>query len=113
MALIFHLSSAPPPQTVKGLPVVFDIKASHIIEYALLSLLIFFAVFNTAALDFKWAAAYSVMLTYIYGLTDELHQVFVAGRGPSLIDPFVNLVAACLAMVVVYYLRRKILRRSP
>ena len=111
MALIYHLSSAPPPQTARAFPVLFEIKVLHIIEYAGLAALILFAVHNTADLPFKWAAAYSIMLTYIYGLTDELHQVFVPCRGPSLIDPFANLAAAYLAMAAVYYLRGKTNRR--
>ena len=113
MVLIYHLSSAPPPQTARAFPVLFDIKVLHIIEYAGLASLIFFAVHNTAVISYKWGTVYSIMSTYIYGLTDEFHQVFVPGRGASLLDAFTDLIGACLAMGAIYYLRREINKRRP
>ncbi len=107
MALIYYLSSAPPPQAARMAPQLMDIKFTHIIEYFVLACLIYYAVANTSDISFKWRATYAVMLTYIYGLTDELHQAFVQGRSSSLIDPFTNLAAACLAVAVVYYFKRK------
>jgi len=107
MSLIYYLSSAPPPEAARMAPQLMDIKFTHIIEYFVLASLIYYAIANTAEIPFKWKAAYTVMLTYIYGLTDELHQAFVQGRGSSLIDPFTNLAAACLAVAVVYYFKRR------
>ena len=112
MMLIFHLSSAPPPQVAREFPVFFEIKVLHILEYAGLATLILFAVHNTTKIPFKWEAVFSIMGAYIYGLTDELHQVFVPGRGASLLDAFTNLMAACLAMAVIFYLCRKIFKLS-
>ena len=112
MALIFYLSSAPPPAAARLAPQLLDIKLTHIVEYFVLACLVYYGVANTADIPFKWKAAYTIMLTYIYGLTDELHQVFVQGRGSSLIDPFTNLAAACLAVGAVYYFKKKGERRK-
>jgi len=113
MALIFYLSSAPPPQAARLAPQLLDIKFTHIVEYFVLASLIYYAMANTAEIPFKWKAAYTVMLTYVYGLTDELHQAFVQGRGASLIDPFTNLAAACLAVGAVYYFKKRAESEKP
>ncbi len=110
MALIFYLSSSPPPQAARDVPVFFDIKLIHIMEYALLNFLIFFAIDKTSDIPFLWKAVYSVAVTMMYGLTDELHQVFVPGRSGRLIDIAANLIGcaaaqACIAVFCVKFPR--------
>jgi len=107
MALIFHLSSGPVPEPVKHTPIFVQIKVSHITEYAILNLLLFFAIRTTTKVPYGWQAVYSIFLTYIYGLTDELHQVFVPGRSASFIDSFTNLISAVLVQGVIYLVMRR------
>ena len=110
MGLIFYLSSSPPPQAARAVPAYFDIKIIHIIEYGLLNLLVLFALDKTSDIPFVWKALYSAAITIIYGLTDELHQVFVPGRSGKLIDIVANLIGCIIAQLSVVAFRVKFRR---
>lgn len=107
MALIFYLSSSQPPQAAREVPAYFDIKMIHIVEYGVLNLLVFFALDRTSNMPFIWKIIYSVAITILYGLTDELHQVFVPGRSGKLIDVAANLIGCAIAQAGVYSFRVK------
>jgi len=102
MALIFYMSSSLPPQAAKEVPVYFDIKLIHIVEYGILNLLVFWALDRTSDIPYIWKIIYSVAITILYGLTDELHQVFVPGRSGRLIDIAANLVGCVIAQIFVF-----------
>lgn len=102
MALIFYMSSNPAPEAIRRVPIYFDIKIVHIVEYAVLSLLYFFALDRTAKIPLTWKLIYSIALAFLYGLTDELHQVFVPARSAKLIDAFADLIGAAIAQVFVW-----------
>lgn len=101
MALIFYMSSRPAPESVKWLPIIAKLKLVHIIEYGILYCLFFFAVRKTTDYSYIEAVALAFALTFLYGLTDELHQVFIVGRTASLVDAAANGVGAILAQAVI------------
>lgn len=107
MALIFWLSSSSPPPPAKAVPVYFDIKLIHIMEYGVLSLLVFWALDRTTSTPFVWKIIYSISITMLYGLTDELHQVFVPGRSGKLIDITADLIGCIIAQTGVVFFRVK------
>lgn len=107
MALIFFLSSAPPPQAARTVPVYFDIKIIHIVEYGVLNLLVYWALAKTSCIAYGWRAAFSVGITVLYGLTDELHQVFVPGRSGQLVDVAANFLGCTIAQASVFMFRVK------
>lgn len=45
------------------------------------------------------------LLTIVYAFSDELHQVFVAGRSASMFDIFVDTCGALLAVIIVWKLK--------
>ena len=102
IALIFYMSSHPAPAPVRAVPIYYDIKIVHIIEYALLSLLLFFGFYRTTKIPILWMCIYSVALTYIYGLTDELHQVFVPMRSAKIEDTIANLIGASIMQTLLF-----------
>lgn len=106
MILIFYLSSYPAPPPAKAMPIYFDIKLIHIIEYGVLSALIFFALNRTTKISLTWQIIYSITLTYMYGLTDEFHQIFVIGRSASLIDTIANFIGASLFQALIFFFMR-------
>ncbi len=110
MAFIFYLSSFPPPQAAREVPVYFDIKLIHIMEYGALNLLVFFALDRTTRIPFVWKMVYSIAITILYGLTDELHQVFVPGRSGKLIDIAANFIGCMVAQSFVFAFRVKFRR---
>jgi VanZ family protein len=79
MALIYLLSaqSQLPTPHEHWLDVVLE-KAAHTTEYLVLSLLMLRAVRETRSVS--RALSFAVLLSFVYALSDELHQRFVPGR---------------------------------
>ena len=108
MALIFYLSSLPYQVTPKSasIELLGDISAgagevrsyvAHVMLYGVLTALI-------AASIWAWKfgyqfrlAVFAVVIAALYGLRDEYHQTFVAGRSATLADVFMNFVGAAIA----------------
>lgn len=86
MAVIFWLSSRPSPEALKLIPIIAHLKLVHIIEYGLLYALVYYAFEMTTDYSPVEIFAASLMLTVLYGLTDELHQIFIVGRTSRLAD---------------------------
>lgn len=77
----------------------FD-KAAHFGAYAVLGWLLAFAA-ERSRLPL-WVA---VVLGLLYGASDEIHQVFVPGRAPDVLDWFAD--AAGIAAATFVYVRRR------
>lgn len=92
MALIFFLSSIEYPDRV-GLPENAD-KVIHFFEYAVLSALFLLSFRKSGFI--KNVFLLSVLLAGCYGMTDEYHQLFVAGRHASISDVFADFAGAFL-----------------
>jgi VanZ family protein len=79
-------------------------KLGHLTEYSI------FAIFLYHALgDGDWSAWHPrkaltcVILAGLYSLTDEFHQRFVPGRGPSIVDCGIDTIGATIGMVILYF----------
>ena len=70
-------------------------KAAHMTEYAVLALLYSHALRLSGA---KRPARYALLLCLLYAATDEFHQSFVGGRGPSPVDVMIDTAGAALAL---------------
>jgi len=82
-AFIFSLSNRSYP----GATPCFSTKIFHPIEYAVLALFLCVALIPT--LIKRNASSYAVWvfsLGLLYGASDEFHQSFIPGRGPSVVD---------------------------
>jgi VanZ family protein len=79
-------------------------KSAHFIEY----LVLYLAVYNALKLDitYKKSLITSLVLVFVYACSDEFHQGFVPGRGPSFRDVLVDTGGGALGMLLVY-LRNK------
>jgi len=83
--IIFGVSAIPSVEMPPAIPHLD--KFVHAVEYALLAGLLARAVINTnkqAWFPLVWAIA--VFFAAFYGITDEFHQSFVAGRSSDLDD---------------------------
>lgn len=91
MLFIFYLSSVPTSGVgPSGFWRFIFFKSLHLIEYAILFLLIRFAGFSNK---------YSLLLSYIYAVSDEVHQYFVVGRSGMFRDTLFDLTGAFLAYI--------------
>ena len=94
MAVVFAGSSRPVPDAVAGVP---DWLA-HGLEYAVLSALVCRALGGGLARAVSVRAALlAVMVSVLYGVTDEVHQSFVPGRMSDAWDVVKDLAGASLA----------------
>ena len=70
-------------------------KAAHMTEDAVLALLYSHALRLSGA---KRPAYPALLLSLAYAATDEFHQSFVGGRGPSPVDVMIDTAGAALAL---------------
>lgn len=106
-AVIFIVSSRPSLPLVdggRGLPVS---QVGHVVEYAVLALLLFRALSRQApAASLVKVALVSLALSLLYGVSDELHQTLVSQRQPSLGDVALDGLGAAVTLPAAIWLRR-------
>jgi VanZ family protein len=91
MGYIFYLSSQSTVGIGSGPTSRFVIlKSFHLIEYAVLSFMISLStgVFKT-----------SLILSYLYAGTDEIHQAFIPGREGKWSDTLIDLIGIFIGLV--------------
>lgn len=93
--LIFAFSSMPRIPVVSELTFPFADKLIHIAEYFVLGLLVFYA-FNTTKYK-QYSYIIIILFAFLYGLSDELHQIFVPGRGFQLGDLLADTIGGALS----------------
>jgi VanZ family protein len=70
----------------------FILKSFHIIEYAILAILLFIAL-----LKFQ----YTIIFAYLYSLSDEFHQSFIIGRTATLRDTIFDLIGIVFGLFII------------
>jgi len=99
--VIFFLSSI--PNLESGLEQDFTLrKVAHILEYAILTFLLF------RAFSFKSnkLIILSVIIAFLYALSDEYHQSFVFGREGTLRDVAIDSIGI-LIMTGIWYIKNR------
>ena len=105
-ALIFALSAQPNLRFVSDPGLDFVVrKLGHMGVFGILALLLWRAVAGTTAWRRPWA--WALALAFLYVVTDELHQAFVAGRHPSAVDVGIDTAGALIAVVAVGLIRAR------
>ncbi|MEW6009137.1 MAG: VanZ family protein [Candidatus Omnitrophota bacterium] len=98
---IFYLSDQPSIPSIIELPLLD--KFLHTIEYAIFGFLLMRAFKNSGFnLDSKTIFSFSVILGFVYGISDEIHQAFVLNRTASIIDALFDLIGASLGAYFLY-----------
>lgn len=120
-ALIFYLSSVDSPKGTGDwggiLGDLFQDKISHIIEYFILGVLLYLCFHLTPlAYDLfptkldthhKKRSAATLLLGTFYGVTDEIHQLFVPGRSSSVFDIMADALGVLIAVLLMPTLMRQ------
>jgi VanZ family protein len=78
-------------------------KTAHTTEYAIFAMLLYSAQVGPGQI--RWQpgrAVLCIVVAALYSFTDEFHQRFVPGRGPSPIDCAIDTMGATLGMLLVY-----------
>ena len=87
-------------------------KCAHFVNYAVLGVLLFRAL---RAPHKGWAlrwALWAVLIAGTYACSDEYHQSFEAGRGPSAMDALLDTTGASAGQVVTWLFLRNRRRQS-
>ena len=88
IVLIFYFSSLSRIEAIETIPeFILKDKLLHLIEYSILAILLYRAL-NQYQQFQSTALILAIILSTFYGLTDELHQLFVPGRFFSIADLF-------------------------
>jgi VanZ family protein len=105
--LIFSVSSTSVPQVSQVYAVDFTFhKFAHIIEYAILGVLIYRAL-KEENISRKEAVIYAIIIAAFYGFTDEFHQSFTPHRTTRLRDVIIDTLGAIAGILIVWKLLPK------
>ena len=121
MAIIFKLSAQPGEQSnllsskVTGVIVslaqrfrpdvnvvslnYFIRKCAHFLAYLVLGIIVLFAMRRIGLMG-KKGVGFTLLLCIGYAITDELHQAFVPGRTPKLLDVLIDSSGASLGISI-------------
>jgi VanZ family protein len=78
-------------------------KLGHLTEYSIFAIFLYHALGDDHHGSWNPRKALAcILLAGLYSLTDEFHQRFVPGRGPSIVDSGIDTFGATLGMVIVY-----------
>ena len=82
-------------------------KSAHSVEYGVLALLAFRAVFVSLETPLARLVALSLLLVLAVAATDELRQAFGASRTGSIRDVGLDLLGAAIALGLIVLVRRR------
>lgn len=68
------------------------LKSFHLMEYGFLAILLFFA--------FK-KYGWTIIISYLYAISDEFHQSFTPGRTPAFRDTLIDLLGILIGLFIL------------
>jgi len=113
-AIIFLFSANPNPyrflpaawRSAIPLPTVSDSSLTewigqlmHFVEYLVLAFLISRALYKTSATSTKLPALV-ILISMLFALSDEIHQLFVPGRAFQIIDLFIDFLGSLFGVII-------------
>ena len=98
MGVVFFFSTRQTAGIIpETLPHFLFFKTLHLLEYAFLAILLFYALYRKKS---------TIIIAYLYALSDEIHQTFVMGRSGRLKDTFIDLIGIVLGLIILKQLRK-------
>lgn len=106
-SMIFYFSNKPRMESgLEDLPsgMLFDFilrKSVHIIEYGVLTLLLYRAIKGTFRLNNNLILIYPTAAAFLYAVSDEYHQSFIPGRNACFRDVLVDSLGIFIFNIIV------------
>jgi VanZ family protein len=98
MGIIFYFSTQQTSGIItETVPHFIFFKTLHLLEYATLAILLFFAILKNKE---------TIIIAYLYAFSDEVHQTFVVGRSGRLKDTIIDLVGIIIGLLILKKLRK-------
>lgn len=73
-------------------------KAAHMSEYALLTLTLIYGFYKNHY-PIQKIMIYSLIGTFLYACSDEMHQLFIGGRAGQFTDVLIDICGGCLTII--------------
>ena len=73
-------------------------KAAHMSEYALLTLTLIYGFYKNHY-PIQKIMIYSLIGTFLYACSDEMHQLFIGGRAGQFTDILIDTCGGCLTII--------------
>jgi len=105
---IFYLSSIPNLATPWGTWDIILRKIAHISEYGILAFLIWRAIFHSIKINLLKTYAWSGAFSFIYAVSDEIHQIFVPTRHGSILDILIDGIGIGLMLCFLIVRKRNV-----
>src|SRR5262245_16486757 len=86
---------------------VYFMKGWHIVEFAILFILVTAVLQLTTRLSITGVSRTALLISVLYGASDEWHQSFVRGRDARFTDVIIDAAGALIAMCVYLWWFRK------
>ena len=104
MGIIFFLSSLP-ESTTPGRD-IFPDKLCHGAEYFILAFLILFALQRTTKLTFSTSFWITLAWGALYGLSDEIHQLYTTTRHCDIADIAADICGVAALFLILWLLQK-------
>lgn len=85
-------------------------KCAHMFAYFILSILTMSLLFTYKKYPIRFKACLSLLISFLYACSDELHQFFVGGRSASFKDVLIDSTGACIGIlltIIIYIIIKK------
>ncbi len=104
-AFIFYLSSR--SHDIK-IDILFFDKVIHIVEFALLGLLLSFGYFMSLKSPLMVKGVLTICSGILLGGLDEFHQYFIPRRSVEFFDVIANAIGILIGLLLYYYFSRSV-----
>lgn len=75
-------------------------KSAHIFSYFVLSILSFIMVYTHKG-SINLSIKYSFIISILYAISDEIHQLFIPGRSGMIQDVFIDCIGVILGIIFI------------
>lgn len=86
-------------------------KSAHMISYAILAVLSFIMVYSHKTY-IKPSFIYGFLITFLYAITDEIHQLFIPGRSGMIQDVLIDSLGAIIGLSLITLIYKLVTRRN-
>ena len=105
--ILFILTSLPGKEAIT---IGVNDKIEHFGAYGLLSAILYLNLLfqEKFKLFSKYPATFTLIVASLYGMVDELHQLFVPGRSADVRDWLADFIGAVLGVIIIRIILQKI-----